>query len=68
MLLFRHRKQTIKNVADTIFEGEKSILHDQYLLERYPKLGGQSRITYAVATTFIFARFVKDIHGVTIFL
>ena len=40
-------------------------MHDQYLLERYPKLGGQSRITYAVATTFIFARFVKDILGVT---
>ena len=58
-------KQTSKNVADTTFKGIKSILHDQYLLERYPKLGGQSRITYAVATTFIFARFVKDILGVT---
>ena len=58
-------KQTSKNIADTTFKGIKSILHDQYLLERYPKLGGQSRITYAVATTFIFARFVKDILGVT---
>ena len=67
VLLFRHIKQTRKNVADTTFKGGKSILHDQYLLERYPKLGGQSRITYAVATIFIFARFVKDILGVSIF-
>ena len=65
MLLLRHTKQTSKNVVDTRFKGGKSILHDQYLLERYPKLGGQSRITYAVATTFIFARFVKDILVVT---
>ena len=42
-------------------------MHDQYLLGRHPKLGGQSRITYAVATIFIFPRFVKDILGVTIF-
>ena len=41
VLLFRHTKQTSKNVADTTFKGGKSILHDQYLLERYPKLGGQ---------------------------
>ena len=54
MLLFRHTKQTSKNVADTTFKGGKSILHDQNLLERYPKLGGQSRITYAVATISIF--------------
>ena len=32
-----------------------------------PKLGGQSRITYAVATIFTFERFMKDILGVTIF-
>ena len=68
VLLFRCTKQTSKNIAGTTFKGGKDILHDQYLLGRYPKLGGQSRITYAVATTFIFARFVKDIHGVTIFL
>ena len=68
VLLFRHTKQTSKNVADTTFKGRKSILHDQYLLERYPKLGGQSRITYAVATIFIFSRLVKDILGVTNFL
>ena len=61
------KKKTSKNVADTTFKGGKSILHDQYLLGRYPKLGGQSRITYAVATIFIFPRFVKDILGVTIF-
>ena len=54
VLLFRHTKQTSKNVADTTFKGGKSILHDQNLLERYPKLGGQSRITYAVATISIF--------------
>ena len=42
-------------------------MHDQYLLGRYPKLGGQSRITHAVAIIFIFPRFVKDILGVTIF-
>ena len=42
-------------------------MHDQYLLERYPKLGGQSKIIYAVATIFIFARFMKDILGVTNF-
>ena len=68
MLFFRHTKQTSKNIADTTFKGRKSILHDHYLLVRYPKLGGQSRITYAVATILIFARFVKDILGVTIFL
>ena len=68
VLLFRHTKQTSKNVADTTFKGGKSILHDQYLLERYPKLGGQSRITYAVATIFMFSRLVKDILGVTNFL
>ena len=51
MLLFRHTKQTSKNVADTTFKGGKGILHDQHLLERYPKLGGKSRITYAVANT-----------------
>ena len=65
VLLFRCTKQTSKNIAGTTFKGGKNILHDQYLLGRYPKLGGQSRITYAVATTFIFARFVKDILGVT---
>ena len=65
MLLFRHTKQTSKNVAGPTFKCGKSILHEQYLLERYPELGGQSRITYAVATTFIFARFVKDILVVT---
>ena len=49
-------------------------MHDQYLLESYPKLGGQLRITYAVAAItyavaaiFIFARFTKDILGVTCF-
>ena len=63
VLLFRHTKQTRKNVADTTFKGGKSILHDQHLLGRHPKLGGQSRITYAVATIFKFARFVKDILG-----
>ena len=62
VLLFRHTKQTSKNVVDATFKGGKSILHDQYLLGRYPKLGGQSRITYAVAITFL-----KDILGVTIF-
>ena len=67
MLLFKHIKQTSKNKADATFKGKKSILHDQYLLERYPKLGRQSRITYTVATTFTFARFVKDILGVTNF-
>ena len=46
----------------------KSIFHNQYLLERYPKLGDQSRITDAVATTFIFVRFMKDALGVTNFL
>ena len=56
-----------KNVAYRTFKGRKSVLHDQYLLGRYPKLGGQSRITYVVTTIFIFARFVKDILGVTIF-
>ena len=67
VLLFRHTKQTSKNVVDATFKGGKSILHDQYLLGRYPKLGGQSRITYAVAIIFIFARFLKDILGVTTF-
>ena len=67
-LLFRHTKQTSKNVADTTFKGGKSILYYQYLWGRYPKLGEQSRITYAVATIFIFARLVKDILGVIIFL
>ena len=67
MLLFRHTKQTSKNVVDATFKGGKSIFHDQYLLGRYPKLGGQSRITYAVAIIFIFARFLKDILGVTTF-
>ena len=67
MPLYRHTKQTSKNVADTTFKGGKSILHDQYLLERYPKLGGESRIIYAVATIFIFARFGKDIFGATNF-
>ena len=67
VVMFRHTKQTNKNVADTNFKGGKSILHDQYLLERYPKLGGQSRIAYAVPTIFIFRRFVKDILAVTIF-
>ena len=62
MLLFSNTKQTKKNVAYRTFKGRKSILHDQYLLGRYPKLGGQSRITYAVAITFL-----KDILGVTIF-
>ena len=37
------------------------------IFQKYPKLGGQSRITYAVATIFIFARFVKYIPGVTNF-
>ena len=60
-------KQTNKNVADTTFKGGKNLLHDRYLLKRYPKLVGQSRITYAVATIFIFARFVKYIPGVTNF-
>ena len=68
VLLFRHTKQTSKNVVDATFKGGKSILHDQYLLGRYPKLGGQSRITYEIAITSIFSRFVKDILGVTIFL
>ena len=67
MLLFRHTKQTSKNVVDATFKGVKSILYDQYLLGRYPKFGGKSRITYAVATIFIFARFLKDILGVSIF-
>ena len=48
-------------------KGGKGILHDQYLLERYPKLHGELRITYAIVTIFIFARFVKDILGVTNF-
>ena len=61
VLLFRHTKQTRKNVADTTFKGGKSILHDQHLLGTHHKLGGQSRITYAVATIFKFARFVKHI-------
>ena len=64
VLLFRHKKQISKYVADTNFKGGKSILHDQYLLERYPKLGGKSGITYAVVTIFIFARFLKDFLGV----
>ena len=68
VLLFKHTKQTNKKVADTTFQGGKSILYDQYLLVRYPKLGGQSRITYEIAITSIFSRFVKDILGVTIFL
>ena len=67
MLLFKHTKQTSKNVVDTTFKGGKSILHGQYLLERYPKLGGQSRVIYEVATIFIFAGFVKAILRVTIF-
>ena len=36
-------------------------------IERCPKLGGQSRITYAVAAIFISERLMKDILGVTIF-
>ena len=36
-------------------------LHDQYLLERYPKLDGQSRITNAVVAIFIFVRFMEEI-------
>ena len=68
MLLFRHTNQTSKNVADTTFKVGKSILHDQYLFGKYPKLGGQSRITWAVAAIFTFARFMKDVLGVTIFL
>ena len=48
-------------------KGGKGILHDQYLLERYFKLGGESKIIYAVVTIFMFARFVKDILGVTNF-
>ena len=67
VLLFRHTKQTSKNVADTTFKGGKSILHDQNLLERYHKLGGQSGITYTVATIFIFAKSVKDSPGVSSF-
>ena len=67
VLLFRHTKQTSKNVVDTTFKGVKSILYDQYLLGRYPKLGGKSRITYAVAIIFIFARFLKDILDGSIF-
>ena len=67
VLLFRHTKQTSKNVADTTFKGGKSILHDQNLLERYHKLGGQSGITYTVATIFVFAKSVKDIPGVSSF-
>ena len=39
-------------------------MHDQYLIGRYPKLGGQSRIAYAIA---IFARFMKNILGATNF-
>ena len=46
-------------------KGGKGILHDQHLLERYFKLGGESKIIYAVVTIFMFARFVKDILGVT---
>ena len=42
-------------------------MHDQYLLERYHKLGGQSGITYTVATIFIFAKSVKDFPGVSSF-
>ena len=42
-------------------------MHDQYLLERYHKLGGQSGITYTVATIFVFAKSVKDIPGVSSF-
>ena len=42
--------------------GGKSILYDQN-----PKLGEQSRIIYAVATIFIFERFMGDILGVVIF-
>ena len=67
VLLFRHAKQTNKNVADTTFKSGKRISHDQYLLERYPKLGGQSRTTYVVAIIIIFPRFLKDILGVTNF-
>ena len=48
-------------------KGGKGILHDQHLLERYFKLGGESKIIYAVVTIFMFARFVKDILGVTNF-
>ena len=48
-------------------KGGKGILHDQYLLERYFKLGGESKIIYAVVTIFMFARFVKDILSVTNF-
>ena len=44
VLLFRHTKQTSKNVTDLTFKGEKIIFHDQYVLERYPKLGRQSGI------------------------
>ena len=66
VLLFEHAKQSSKNVADTTFKSGKTFLDDQYLLERYLKLGGKSRISYVVATMFIFARFVKDILGVTI--
>ena len=43
---------------------KKIILHDQYLLGRYPKLGGQSRISFSVS---IFSRFIKNDLGVTNF-
>ena len=43
-------------------------MHDEYLLGRYYNLGGQSRITDAVATIFIFARFVKCLIDITISL
>ena len=60
VLLFRHTKQTGKNIADTAHKGGKNILHDHYLLGTCPRLGRQSRITYAGATIFVFARFLKD--------
>ena len=36
-------------------------------VEGYLKLGRQSRMTYSIAAIFIFARFMKDILGVTSF-
>ena len=44
--------------------GKKTILHNQYLLGRYPKLGEQSRISFSVD---IFTRFIKNSIGITNF-
>ena len=67
VLLFRQTKQTSKNVGDATMKGGKGILHDQYILERYSKLGAETKIIYAVVTIFMFARFLNYILGVTNF-